>query len=76
MYPVYDTYIEHMLKPFDRPETGIVYGRQVGDDRTKYSELRIMLIDADRTFHALLQAKNAPGNLDGLRFARADSLLD
>lgn len=43
VYPVYDTYIEHMLKPFERDETGIVYGRQVGDDRTKYSELRIML---------------------------------
>jgi glycosyltransferase involved in cell wall biosynthesis len=43
VYPVYDTYIEHMLAPFGRDETAVVYGRQVGDDRTKYSESRIML---------------------------------
>jgi len=43
VYPVFDTYIEHMLRPFERPETAVTYGRQVGDDRTKYSESRIML---------------------------------
>lgn len=43
VYPVYDTYIEHMLGPFERPETAVVYGRQVGDGRTKYSESRVML---------------------------------
>ena len=43
VYPVYDTYIEHMLAPFERPETAVVYGRQVGDRRTKYSESRVML---------------------------------
>jgi GT2 family glycosyltransferase len=32
-----------MLTPFDRDEMAVVYGRQVGDDRTKYSESRIML---------------------------------
>jgi len=43
VYPVYDTYIEHMLGPFERPETAVAYGRQVGDGRTKYSESRVML---------------------------------
>jgi glycosyltransferase involved in cell wall biosynthesis len=43
VYPVYDTYVEHMLRPFQRPETAIAYGRQVGDGRTKYSESRVML---------------------------------
>jgi rhamnosyltransferase len=43
VYPVYDTYIQHMLGPFERPETAVVYGRQVGDGRTKYSESRVML---------------------------------
>ncbi len=43
VYPVYDTYIEHMVRPFERDETAVAYGRQVGDDRTKYSESRIML---------------------------------
>ena len=43
VYPVFDTYIEHMLGPFERPETAVSYGRQVGDGRTKYSESRVML---------------------------------
>jgi glycosyltransferase involved in cell wall biosynthesis len=43
VYPVYDSYVEHMLRPFERDETAVVYGRQVGDSRTKYSESRIML---------------------------------
>lgn len=42
VYPVYDTYLEHMLVPFDHVETAIAYGRQVGDDRTKFSEARIL----------------------------------
>jgi len=43
VYPVYDTYIEHMLKPLENESTAVAYGRQVGDRRTKYSESRIML---------------------------------
>lgn len=43
VYPVYDTYLEHILSPFERSEVGITYGRQVGDERTKYSESRVML---------------------------------
>lgn len=43
VYPVYDTHLEHMLRPFEVNETAVAYGRQVGDDRTKYSESRVML---------------------------------
>lgn len=43
VYPVYDTYVEHLLKAFDRRGVAIVYGRQVGDERTKFSESRVML---------------------------------
>lgn len=42
VYPVYDTFVEHMLAPFESG-AGIVYGRQIGDDRTKFSESRVML---------------------------------
>lgn len=42
VYPVYDTYVEHMVTPFESESTAIAYGRQVGDHRTKYSEARIM----------------------------------
>lgn len=43
VYPVYDTYVEHILKAFDREGVAIAYGRQVGDERTKFSESRVML---------------------------------
>ena len=43
VYPIYDTYVEHMIAPFAQPQTAIAYGRQVGDHRTKYSESRVML---------------------------------
>jgi rhamnosyltransferase len=44
VYPVYDTFVEHMARPFEEdPKVGIAYGRQVGDHRTKYSESRVML---------------------------------
>jgi glycosyltransferase involved in cell wall biosynthesis len=43
VYPVYDTYIEHIAKPFDDPKVAVAYGRHIGDERTKYSEARLML---------------------------------
>jgi rhamnosyltransferase len=42
VYPLYDTYVEHMVSAFERDRVGIAYGRQVGDERTKFSEARIM----------------------------------
>jgi rhamnosyltransferase len=43
VYPVYDTYVEHIVSAFDRKNVAIAYGRQVGDNRTKFSEARVML---------------------------------
>lgn len=43
VYPVYNTHIEHIVNAFDRDGVAIAYGRQVGDERTKFSESRVML---------------------------------
>lgn len=43
VYPVYNTYVEHIVSAFDRDRVAIAYGRQVGDERTKFSESRVML---------------------------------
>lgn len=43
VYPVYDTYVQHIVSAFDRDRVAIAYGRQVGDERTKFSEARVML---------------------------------
>lgn len=43
VYPVYDSYVEHLVSAFNREGVGIAYGRQVGDERTKFSEARVML---------------------------------
>ncbi|GAB7066132.1 glycosyltransferase [Mycobacterium hodleri] len=43
VYPVYDTYVEHLLSAFDHDGVAIAFGRQVGDERTKFSESRVML---------------------------------
>lgn len=43
VYPVYDTYVEHLVDAFNRDGVAIAYGRQVGDERTKFSESRVML---------------------------------
>jgi glycosyltransferase involved in cell wall biosynthesis len=43
VYPVYDTYLENLVKAFDHSGVGVAYGRQVGDQRTRFSESRIML---------------------------------
>lgn len=43
VYPVYDTYVERLIGAFNRDGVAIAYGRQVGDERTKFSESRVML---------------------------------
>lgn len=43
VYPVYNTYVEHIISAFDRPGVAIAYGKQVGNERTKFSEARVML---------------------------------
>lgn len=43
VYPVYNTYLEHLVAPFEREQVVVSYGRQIGDDRTKYAETRLLL---------------------------------
>jgi len=43
VYPLYDTYLEHLVAPFADDQVALTYGRQVGDHRTKYSESRLLL---------------------------------
>ncbi|HUG30654.1 MAG TPA: glycosyltransferase family 2 protein [Candidatus Limnocylindria bacterium] len=42
VYPVYDTWLENLTRPFDDPETVLAYGRQVGGPTTPYSESQIL----------------------------------
>ena len=38
VYPVYKDWIEKLLQPFETPDIALVYGKQRGNDITKYSE--------------------------------------
>lgn len=42
VYPIYTNWIQKMLKPFDKQNVALVYGRQVGDENSKYSEKRLL----------------------------------
>ena len=39
--PVGDDWLEKLLKPFADPAVAVTYGRQVGDESTKFSESRV-----------------------------------
>jgi rhamnosyltransferase len=39
--PANENWLEELLKPFSDPAVAITYGRQVGDDSTKFSEARV-----------------------------------
>ncbi|MEM8668661.1 MAG: glycosyltransferase family 2 protein [Planctomycetota bacterium] len=41
VYPVYRDWLKHVLEPFSRPAVGLSYGRQIGNEITKYSEHRL-----------------------------------
>lgn len=41
VYPVYDDWLQNLLEPFDNDHIGAVYGKQRGNDQTKYSERQI-----------------------------------
>lgn len=41
VYPVYDDWLESLLEPFEDDRIGAVYGKQRGNERTKYSERQI-----------------------------------
>lgn len=38
VYPVYDNWLEEMLRPFENKRVALVYGRQIGNHLTKFSE--------------------------------------
>lgn len=42
VYPIYDTWLEELIAPFEDESVALAYGRQEGDERTKYSERQIM----------------------------------
>ncbi len=42
VHPVYDTWLAELTAPFADPGVALTYGRQVGNERTKYSEQRVM----------------------------------
>ena len=41
IYPVYKDWLTQLLQPFSEPEIALVYGKQRGNEVTKYSEKRI-----------------------------------
>ena len=41
IYPTYPDWTERLLAPFDDPAVGLVYGKQRGDERTKFSEQQV-----------------------------------
>ncbi|MEY2470394.1 MAG: hypothetical protein QOF21_3092 [Actinomycetota bacterium] len=41
VYPVFDTWLRELVAPFASPDVVLSYGRQQGDERTRYSERRI-----------------------------------
>ncbi|WP_290727317.1 glycosyltransferase family 2 protein [Gordonia sp. UBA6683] len=42
VYPSHDNWVEKLAEPFAKPDVAYVYGRQIGDHRTKFSEVRVM----------------------------------
>lgn len=64
VYPVYDSYLEMLTRPFDDPQVALAYGRQIGDHRTKFSESRLLLrwfppVSAPRQDHPFANNANA-----------------
>lgn len=41
VYPVYPDWLEHLLAPFSDPTVALVYGRQSGDQSSKFSEQQV-----------------------------------
>ena len=41
VYPVYTNWIDQMLKPFEDQKVALTYGRQIGNQQSKYSEQQL-----------------------------------
>lgn len=42
VYPVYNTWLERLVRPFADDQVALTYGRQIGDHRTTFSERQLM----------------------------------
>lgn len=42
VYPLYKNWAELLLGPFKDPEVALVYGKQIGDEYSRYSEHRVL----------------------------------
>ena len=42
VYPLYDTWLEQLTAPFRDSDVALAYGRQEGNEHTKYSERRVL----------------------------------
>lgn len=42
VYPLYTDWLEKLLAPFQDPQVALVYGKQCGDHRSKFSERQIL----------------------------------
>jgi glycosyltransferase involved in cell wall biosynthesis len=42
VYPLDEKWLERLVAPFDDPAVGLVYGRQTGDHRSRFSELEVL----------------------------------
>ena len=42
VYPLYDTWIEHLVAPLEDPEVALTYGRQHGGPTARFSEQRLL----------------------------------
>ena len=40
-YPLYDSWLDLLIAPFERPAVALSYGRQVGTDTSKFAERRV-----------------------------------
>jgi rhamnosyltransferase len=43
VYPLDEYWLERMVEPFANADVGLVYGRQIGDHRSRFSELQLFL---------------------------------
>ena len=64
VYPLYDSWLAELIRPLADENVGLAYGRQVGDQRTKYSEHRVMArwfpsVSETRTDHPFCNNANA-----------------
>lgn len=41
VYPIYQDWLENLLAPFENPQVALTYGKQRGNDSTKYSEKQV-----------------------------------